>query len=508
MPKELQNGGFTYQSSDETVATVTKKGNIKGESLGECTVTIISKKDSSAMAEVPVRVVKPVKTIEISVPNTTIGVGQTMQIKCGFAPEDATIQTVTYRSSNEKAATVDENGLVTALARGTSTITVKSTVGGAKAQIKLTVQQLPESITFKQDEYVVALGRKLKFNIGVHPSNANNRKVDWHVSDPEIAAFDKEGTLRALKDGTVTVTATSQADPSVSGTVVVRCVQPITGISFDQMVYDMGVGESVQLHPILAPADATPAVAYRSKNAHICSVDENGLVTGLMGGITSVNVVSKQDEDIQQTVTIRVIVPIEGVAVDQKGVRLDVGEHIFGNVKIRPLDATIKDMEWTSSDELVATVTNTSNRPRIEGHAWGRCTITGKTVMGDFTASINVNVGALHEALTLQNASVKNGQVFVTLVNHSNMHMSKATIAFDGSTANGSEEMQSAVIALDLAPGATSKPVAVPFEGMQVKRGSVSVCAWESDTGYYANNDQLKNSYRISSGLQVWKPVR
>ena len=498
--KTNPRGKVAFSVSDESIATVNRNGKLKGVSVGECVLTIARQDDPTATDELTVYVVNPVKKVQVTVPDTGLAVGRSMQAEAVCLPEDATIREVTWSSSRDSVATVDENGVITAHARGTASITARSVDGKARGSVKITVHQLPEEIVFKQDEYTIAVGKKLKFTITVLPRNANEKKVTWTSSDESIATVDRKGTMTALSAGDVTITAHSQADDSITGVVKVHCVIPIKAIAFEQELYDLSVGDTVQLTPVLTPEDATAtAMVYSAVNSRICSVSDTGLVTALSGGETTVTVVSAENEKRKASVTVRVNVPVSGVKIDQKGMRLEVGTHAFGNAKMQPLDATNKNMTWVSSDPTVAAVTNTSNRPRVEGYKWGRVLLTGTTVDGGFTASFHVNVGALHEAMVVESAKVKDGQLWVTLSNPSDMHMTAATIALS----NGEE----ADIALDLAPGAVSEPVAVPVAG-ELKKLSAAVAAWESDTGYHANDDTQKYTYRIAGGLQLWVNVK
>ena len=235
-------------------------------------------------------------------------------------------------------------------------------------------------------------------------------------------------------------------------------------------------------------------------------MDENGVVTAVRGGETTVEVCSAENEKRSASVKIRVNVHVTGATCDQKGMRLEIGTHAFGNVKVQPLDATNKNMTWTSSDESIASVTNNSNRPRIEGHKWGRVQLTGITEDGGYEASFFVNVGALHEALVLKKAKLSGRTLTAELSNASDMHMTSVTLMVCGTDGRGQAVEEEIVLPLDNAPG--PDPCVISAELSQtLSDASAAVVAWETDTGYYSNADELKFSYRISGGLQEWKDL-
>ena len=236
-------------------------------------------------------------------------------------------------------------------------------------------------------------------------------------------------------------------------------------------------------------------------------MDENGLVTAVRGGEATITARFSENENRKDTVKIRVNVHVTGAVCNEKGMRIEAGTHAFGNVKLQPTDATNKNMTWTSTDDTIASVTNTSNRPRIEAHKWGRVLLTGVTEDGGFEASFYVNVGALHKALILKKATLSNGALVADLSNQSDMHITSATLLIKGTDAHGSEIEEEIVVSLDAAAGQLLEGVTVPMT-TPLKGVSAAVIAWETDTGYYTNNDQIKYTYRISGGLQEWCTVR
>lgn len=497
-PARLEKGGAVYETSDESIATVRYNGKVKGESIGECTLTITSKRDPSVSATVQVKVVQPVEKLNVAVPKQTMAAGEQMQIEYSILPQDATMQEVTFTSSKPSVAEVTQEGLITAHARGKTSITVHSADGAVSRKIQLTVQQLPETITMKQAEYTLSVGRQLKLKPVVRPSNTNNLKCTWTSSDESIATVSSNGTIKALATGDVVITATSKAAPSVSGSAVVHCVKPIKSIAFEQEAYDLRLGETLKLVPAFKPADATKtALMFRSDRSRIAAVDANGLVTAAGGGETTITAYSAANEKILDKVVIRVHVPVESVAFEQKAIRLGVGDHVFAPAKVIPQDASVKDMVWTVSDESVAAVSGTTRRPRVQGLRWGRCTLTGTTVDGGCTASITINVGSLQEAVTVESITREDGAVKAVVKNHSDMHITGVTLALEGA------QEDAVKLKVDIAPGAASEPMELDVTASGRVNGAVA--AWETDTGFYNNSDQMLYSYRIPFGLQVWK---
>ena len=139
----------TWTSSDETVLTVDQKGYVKaGRNPGKSTVTAsfsFNGKTYSASCDVTVKV--SVQYMQLNKHRLTLNPGGTETLKArvaadnkGFAMKKPTVQTVTWYTTDEAVATVDENGLVTAVAPGTATVYALSDDGYYRSSCEVTVK--------------------------------------------------------------------------------------------------------------------------------------------------------------------------------------------------------------------------------------------------------------------------------------------------------------------------------------------------------------------------------
>ena len=149
-----------------------------------------------------------VSAIELSESEKTVFVGDTFTITATVKPEDAFNRTVTWSSSDPSIATVDENGTVTAIAKGEAIITAES-ADGVKAECKVTVEKKVAAIELSESEKTVFVGDTFTITATVKPDNAWNRTVTWSSSDPSIATVDENGTVTAIAEGEAIITAES-----------------------------------------------------------------------------------------------------------------------------------------------------------------------------------------------------------------------------------------------------------------------------------------------------------
>ena len=224
-PSDANEKGVVWSSSDQTVATVTQSGQVKGIGRGECVIIATSKSNPDVTAEVNVNVVQRVTAITFPEGPVSLPVRTTAQLTWQVAPADATIQDVVFTSSNKNIATVDENGLVTGLSRGSATITATATDGSRKkGQVRVTVIQPVEAVSIQYQVYHVQLEGSLNIKAIVSPSNANNKNVHFTMGDEYIATVSDSGSIgrvRGWHTGTTTITGVTE-DGGFSASAEVR----------------------------------------------------------------------------------------------------------------------------------------------------------------------------------------------------------------------------------------------------------------------------------------------
>ena len=152
-PKDASNISFDFASSDEEVATVDKDGKVKVLKAGECDITTTLMQDGEKVTEktTHVKAFYEVESITLDSNEGKLTVGNSHTIKATVAPEEVAAKTtIEWSSSNEKVATVDSNGKVTAVSSGNATIT--ATAGEESANYEVTVEQ-PKKATTSNKTY-------------------------------------------------------------------------------------------------------------------------------------------------------------------------------------------------------------------------------------------------------------------------------------------------------------------------------------------------------------------
>lgn len=157
-------------------------------------------------------------TVKITaIGSTSIAAGKTVQLRSSVT--GTTDKNVTWKSSDPTIASVNASGLVTGLSEGTVTVTASLDIEPAcKGEIAITVTEavVPSSISITgADEALRWVGDVLSLKIATDPSDASPL-VTWSSSDASVATVSSAGEVEFLSEGSVTISASSLADPSVT----------------------------------------------------------------------------------------------------------------------------------------------------------------------------------------------------------------------------------------------------------------------------------------------------
>lgn len=153
-PDDATNVSVRYVSDDEAIATVDETGKVTAHAPSECDITSTLLQDGAEIAvkTTHVNAFYAVEGITLDKTEGILNVGNTVTITATVAPEEATNSAVTWSSSDESVATVDETGKITAVAVGNATITATSEDDSSvSAGYELTVQQKKAATTTKNN---------------------------------------------------------------------------------------------------------------------------------------------------------------------------------------------------------------------------------------------------------------------------------------------------------------------------------------------------------------------
>lgn len=156
----------------------------------------------------------PVTGIKVSPDTLTLTKkDETAQLTAEVTPSYADNKRVTWQSSDEKVATVDENGKVTAVGNGTATITATSVSGSYTATVSVTVKipvEIQKLTIEAEKETLTKIGESTELKVKIEPENADLQKLIWKSDNEKVATTDENGKVTAVGNGTAEITVTTE----------------------------------------------------------------------------------------------------------------------------------------------------------------------------------------------------------------------------------------------------------------------------------------------------------
>ncbi|MDD6489463.1 MAG: alpha-amylase family glycosyl hydrolase, partial [Clostridia bacterium] len=185
-----------------------------------------------------IEIVNPT-AITLDKTSVTVKEATTASVKATVAPDNATNKSVSWTTSDASVATV-AGGTITGVSKGTATITAK-TVNGLTATVKVTVTEnadivKPTGIKLDKTSLTLTEGDSDTLTATVQPTNATNKTVTWTSSDTAIATVDSSGNVKAVSEGTATITAQTFNGYKATATITVepKQITQIKGIYFEK----------------------------------------------------------------------------------------------------------------------------------------------------------------------------------------------------------------------------------------------------------------------------------
>lgn len=375
-PDDATNNRVVWYSSNTSVATVS--GGIVRATGGGTAVITAESQDGGFTDTCRVTVTQPLTSISLDKHTLGIRNDNSSSLHASFTPTDATNKNVTWSSSNDAVAIVDQNGQVTAVSKGTADITVTAEDGGYTDTCKVTVIQPVDKVelgsTSGSIPSSIIVGDTLRLTATVSPSDASYPTVRWSSSKTSVATVDLYGRVTAVAPGSATITATADGvSDTCEITVEKKAVNSITlDCTSGTIPSSLAVGTSATLTATVSPSDATyPNITWSSSKTSVATVDQSGKVTAVSPGTAMITATA---DGVSNTCEITVEKKaVSSIALNHSSSSLVAGNTLSLTATVSPSDATYKTVTWSSDDTSVAIVDQSGN---VVAGAPGNATIT------------------------------------------------------------------------------------------------------------------------------------
>lgn len=255
---------------------------------------------------------EPVTGIEVANDYQHMGlfVGGSGKIRYSVLPGNATNTNVTFKSLNEKVATVDANGVVTGVSEGNADIVITTEEGGFEAKCTVRVDGIDARGIERVGDKTVTMGlnQTRQLQVKITPSDTTNKNVQWTSSNNSVATVDSNGVVTSKNSGSTIITATTHNGLKTEFFIEVET--SVTNITLNSNEINLNPGGTFKLDATVNPSNASNKnIKWISANESIATVDQSGNVTADVAGTTYISAVSA-DGKVIATCTVNVSKPV------------------------------------------------------------------------------------------------------------------------------------------------------------------------------------------------------
>lgn len=255
---------------------------------------------------------EPVTGIEVANDYQHMGlfVGGSGKIRYSVLPGNATNTNATFKSLNEKVATVDANGVVTGVSEGNADIVITTEEGGFEAKCTVRVDEIDARGIERVGDKTVTMGlnQTSQLQVKITPSDTTNKNVQWTSSNNSVATVDSNGGVTSKNSGSTIITVTTHNGLKTEFFIEVET--PVTNITLNSNEINLNPGGTFKLDATVNPSNASNKnIKWISANESIATVDQSGNVAADVAGTTYISAVSA-DGKVVATCTVNVSKPV------------------------------------------------------------------------------------------------------------------------------------------------------------------------------------------------------
>ena len=398
-----------WSSSNENVAVLAGGSSsmfvrsVQGVSEGTAVITAKVRDNVSQSATCTVKVYKIAATdikfscskedsVYVSGNEINITAHKTLILKATVLPDSASFKTVTWASSNDSVATINEKGVINTLKVGTAVITATDYLGMVKKSITINVVAIPvQSILVMAPAEFQKLEGETKYSITntyvVRPATATNTNVTVTSSDIKVVKVLSSDTILTGVPGTATITITTE-DGGKTGTFDVKVIETaLRGFSIAVDTIWMNVGEKYNIPCVFKPANATDKnVTGTSDEPTVVEVIDANVIKALTAGKAKVELSCGTYKD---DVVIVVKKAVESITCTDDTKTIKVGDEYEIGYTILPADATNKNVKVTIADDSILQLVSGT---KVKALSEGKTTVTLTTEDGNKSDNIIIKV--------------------------------------------------------------------------------------------------------------------
>ncbi|MGC6769151.1 Ig-like domain-containing protein [Enterococcus sp. LJL51] len=396
-PTNATNKYVKLSSSEPSVASVSDNSLnvgqnesrnilVSGHQPGTTVITAESE-DGQRIGQATVTVVPaiPVEQISFVPEKIQVYAGEPTPLTPVVTPENATDKVFIWSVSDSSYGTIDQNGVYTGHRLGRNIITVKVGQGVNQKSAVCEVNTVDPAVTgvkITPEKKELFEGESQQLTAVVIPDFAKNKTVAWSSSNPKIVEVSADGTVKGIKAGTATITATTEdGGKQATSTITVNKVIPVKSVKLEISNKTMIVGTEQRAFSTVSPSNASnPEITYTSSDSAVAEIDKYGRITAKKSGKTTITVLTMDgNKKAAAVITVKEERPVTGIKLTIANKTMIVGTEQQLIPTLTPVNASNQRVSWMSSNSEVATISETG---LVQAKNSGKTTITVLTEDG------------------------------------------------------------------------------------------------------------------------------
>lgn len=305
-PTNAISTSVSWSNSNPNVVKLDEyEGTIEAIGFGTSTITATAINGKKTNIKITVKEITADK-VTIQEELTSLNIGDTFELSAVISPENVDNPTITWSSTDDTIATVDQNRKVEALAAGNVTISAAASNGVKDSRTIEVKEVIAEKIEIKIDSAIIH--RKISpAKVVFYPENTTFQEIEWKVSDENIVQIDANGNIKGVNVGKTQITAIQKdVETSVEIEVVPLKVEKIDILaSVEGKVY---LGDTVKFTAEITPLNATyPTVYWKVEDEDVAVINEKGVLEA--NGLGTTTVIAYTEDGCEARYEVQVAIP-------------------------------------------------------------------------------------------------------------------------------------------------------------------------------------------------------
>lgn len=289
-------------------------------------------------------------SLSVNPSSIDLKIGSSTQLTYNLYPENA-ISEIVWESSDPSIATVNHDGMVSAISQGIALIYARAENGvTGTCTVKITDNSVA-SVTISPENLTLEINEEYQLDVAVYPYSS---EITWSSLDPTIATVDQYGVVRAVKEGATIIYATANNGVRGQATVLVLNSKEVMSVTIFPNNLEMLPGGEEQLQAIVNPSNSNPEITWLSSDPSVVEVNEDGLLEAISPGVAIIYAFSSNG--MTGLATVKVVTnEVASVTIDPDILTLELQETGQFYATIEPSVAE-SVLIWSSNEEGVATI--------------------------------------------------------------------------------------------------------------------------------------------------------